>query len=371
MPGMQEKLRAWSYHLQRLGKAGTRIETVLRDVIGVYSSHPSGPLSLYARLDSFSEQMFYDLDEQRLAFRVPAMRLSAYFLPRETAPLVVAATFPPPSDPFWEKRYSQKNRNMPEHEFEVWKREILQFAREPVTAAKVKQATSVPDEITKIVLNRMAFEGHLLRVGAKSLRSNIISYVVTRVWADEPFFQRDPQQALIWLAGEYLRAFGPARVKDFQWWAGVSLTKAKAAISAVETVSIGDDYLLRSQDLNEFDSFNPPLKDRIDLLPQWDCYTMGYAPDGRQRFVTPDMQDQIYGSLGATGGNALGTVLVNGLAYGSWQSRFKGTSMIVDLNLFESPSPRLLKDIETQFMQMVSLLGAKRLLLGKNSSVTL
>jgi hypothetical protein len=363
MPDLHDKLRAWSYHRQRLGKTGSRLDEVLRDVIGVYSSHPSWPLSLYARVSSFDEKAFYKLDEERLAFRVPAMRHSAHMLPRSTAHLAMAATIPPPSDPSWEKRYSQKGRSLSRGDYETWKQAILQFVQEPVTAAQVKQGTSVPDEIAKTVLNRMAFEGDLLRVGAQSLRSNIISYVATGDWSDEVFVKTDREQALVWLVGEYLRAFGPARVKDFQWWAGVTQTGANAAISALDTVDIGDDNRVRVQDQNEFESFTAPQKDRLDLLPQWDCYTMGYAPDGRQRFVTPDRQDQIYGSLGATGGNALGTVLVNGLAHGSWSSRFKGTRMEVELNLFEKLSSVLNEELETQFNEMAALLKAKSLVL--------
>ncbi len=51
---------------------------------------------------------------------------------------------------------------------------------------------------------------------------------------------------------------------------------------------------------------------------------MGYVPDGRECFVSPDMQQQIFGKIGATGGNALGVLLVNGTDHGSWDSRFKG-----------------------------------------------
>ena len=62
---------------------------------------------------------------------------------------------------------------------------------------------------------------------------------------------------------------------------------------------------------------------------------MGYAPDGRERFVHPDNQHHIYGKLGATGGNGLGTVLINGMAHAVWTSRFKGSKMEINLNYFE------------------------------------
>ena len=88
---------------------------------------------------------------------------------------------------------------------------------------------------------------------------------------------------------------------------------------------------------------------------------MGYAPDGRERFVHPDNQHHIYGKLGATGGNGLGTVLVNGKANGSWSSRFKGTKMEVSLNLFAKVTQKERTTITNQFQSIADLLKAKNI----------
>ena len=141
----------------------------------------------------------------------------------------------------------------------------------------------------------MAFERKLLRFGAKSLRSNIISYVSTEAWNGTAFDKIDQEKAQIWLAKKYLGAFGPARIKDFQWWAGTTLTKAKAAFSEIDTVALGTDLLLLKEDLSAFESFKLKSSDSLDILPQWDNYIMGYAPDGRERFVSTEMQHHIYG----------------------------------------------------------------------------
>ena len=108
MRDLIEKVRYWSHYRQNLGKRGEDASQVIKDVIGVYSSHPTAALSLFARTHSFDEQPFLQLDENRLALRVPAMRESVYWVPRETAHLVMSATLPLPNDPYWQKRYSQK-----------------------------------------------------------------------------------------------------------------------------------------------------------------------------------------------------------------------------------------------------------------------
>ncbi len=338
---------------------------MLRAVVAVYSSHPSGPLSLFARVRSFSAQRFRKLEQDRLALRVPAMRESVYLVPTETARSAVAATLPSPDDPYWQKRYSHKGRAIPEDKYSEWREQILKLATRPLGVAELN--VCIPN--IKPVLNRMAFEGSLLRVGAEGLRSNAIRYVATRSWAPEhrlPLHRSDlNEKSLEWLAGEYLRAFGPARGEDFSWWAGVTSTKAKIAIAGHETITIGDRYLLPAGDIEEFESLKKPKKDVLDLLPPWDCYTMGYAPDGRERFVESEMQGQVYGSLGATGGNALGVVLLNGLAQGSWKSRFKGQQMLVFLNMFGKPTRRLGAQIETRFNEIATLLGARSLTVDK------
>lgn len=360
MPDIVQQ-RSWSYFRQRLGKQGTDAAQVLRDIIGVYSAHPSAPLSLAARVASFGEKDLYRLDQERIALRIPAMRLSVYMVPKETAHLVLAAVVPPASDSYWQKRYSGEGRAIPAEHYPEWTEKILRVAATPLTAAEIKQQLDLPEAIVKAVLNRIAFEGRLLRVGAPSLRSNIICYVATEAWLGTTFAPVAQEQALAWLAGEYLRSFGPARIKDFQWWAGVTATRAKAAITTLDTVDVGKGLLLPASDLPGFEKQKTLASDAVDLLPQWDSYTMGYAPDGRARFVSPDMQHHVYGKLGATGGNALGVVLVNGLAHGSWTSRFTGSRMNITLNMFEKPSATVQKMITAQFGELAALLQAKSL----------
>lgn len=360
MPDSNEKLTRWSHLRQLLGKQAKNPEQALSSIIGVYSAHPSAPLSLFARVQNFSEKAFFELDEKRLAYRVPAMRQSVYLLPKDFAHIAMAATLDAPDDPSWEKRYSQPGRKIPPEYYENWTAEVLKVATKPLNLNDIAAATSIPHDNLKTSLNRMAFERKLLRVGAKSLRSNGISYVATESWNGTPFEHIDQAKAQIRLAEKYLRAFGPARVKDFQWWAGITATQAKTAFGALETANLGEGLLLLKTDLAAYEAFKIPQNDCLDILPQWDSYIMGYAPDGRERFVSPDMQHHIYGKLGATGGNGLGTVLLNGKAIGSWTSRFKGSNMEVSLNLFDTTGEKLKNDLTEAFKNIAGLLDAKK-----------
>jgi hypothetical protein len=359
MSDLKNKTTHWSHHRQLLGKQAKNFEQILNSIIGVYSAHPTAAISLFARIQQFDEKAFYNIDENKIAYRVPSMRQSVYWLPKDDAPTIMDATLDAADSPAWEKRYSQTGRDIPPESYQDWANSILKTTTTPLTVKELKGKTIVPDDKLKFLLNRMAFERKLLRVGAKSLSSNIISYVSTEAWNGSPFEKIAEEKAQIWLAEKYLKAFGPARIKDFQWWAGITLTKAKAAFGEIETVDLGDDLLLLKEDLPAFETFKIPKEVCIDILPQWDSYMMGYAPDGRERFVSVDLQHHIYGKLGATGGNGLGTILINGKAHGSWSSRFKGTKMEVSLNIFENIGSKLKKDLNEAFNQIAVLLKAK------------
>ncbi len=322
--------------------------------MGVYSSHPSAPLSLRARARSFDAETFRRLDAERRALRLPAMRGSIHLLPRASAHLAFRAVPEPPSGLKQRLRYF----GIPEERYALLREAVLAVATEPMTARELgrelRERTGYDGSPTP-VLAGMAREGVLLRVGAEGLGSNALRYVAARSWLGGDLPHADPDGALAWLAGEYLRAFGPARVEDFRWWAGVPKGRAAAALESVETVEPEAGYLLRAEDREAFEAAEAPGPSAVDLLPKWDCYTMGYAPDGRGRFVHPEVQDRVY----TPAGDGLGVVLVGGTAAGAWEARFSGRVMRVRLGMFERSGARLKGAIEDGFGEISVLLGAR------------
>jgi hypothetical protein len=322
--------------------------------VGVYSSHPSAPLSLRARARSFDAETFRRLDAERRALRMPAMRGSIHLLPRATAHLAFRAVPEPPSGLRQRLRYF----GIPGERYAGLREAVLATATEPMTARELgrelREKTGYDGSPTP-VLSGMAREGVLLRVGAEGLSSNALRYVAARNWLGGDLPCANPDEALAWLAGEYLRAFGPAQPEDFRWWAGVPKGRAAAALETVETVEPEARYLLRAEDREAFEAAEAPARDAVDLLPKWDAYTMGYAPDGRGRFVHPEVQDRVY----TPAGDGLGVVLVGGVAAGAWEARFSGKVLEVGLDMFETPGPRLGDLLEERFGEVAAFLGAR------------
>ncbi len=296
-----EPLRAFTYERQRLGRAAPNGAAALRDVIGVYSAHPSAPLSLHARAAKFDGAAFRRLD----ALRLPAMRQSIHLLPRKTAHLAFRATPAPAAD----RAKRMRHFKVSDKRYEELRKKLLKAAAEPLTQDELREAAGAEAGAKEIkgVSAQMTRDGELVRVAAgKGLRSNELRYQAAEI-ADA-----DADEALAWLAGEYLRAFGPARVKDFTWWAGVTATRAKAALAQHETEEL-DGYLIRARDRRAFAAAKPARG--VDLIPKWDCFQMGYAPDGRDRFAHPDVVKRCYDFRG----DGRPVILVDGQAAGTWE----------------------------------------------------
>ena len=181
-----------------------------------------------------------------------------------------------------------------------------------------------------MLVRSLRAEGALVALAPSSLRSNAFAYVAVEAWLGGPLEPVDPDDALAWLAGEYLRAFGPARVADFRWWAGTTAERAQAAVGRHATVDLGAGLLLPIEDRDAFATTAPLDADTLALLPLWDMYTMGYAPDGRDRFVRPEDRARAYDGSG----NGYGLVLSGGLAVAAWGLRFVGRRMEIDLDPF-------------------------------------
>lgn len=327
---MIERLRAFTYERQRLGGAAPSAARALTDVIAVYSAHPSAPLSLQARARRMTGAQFRKLD----VLRLPAMRMSIHLLPRTTAHLAFHATPAPPAD----RRKRMKHFKFTEARYAELREQILEAATEPLTLPELREAVGAEATEFKGISAQMTRDGELLRVGADGLRSNELRYVVHEL---EP---ADADEALAWLAGEYLRAFGPVRAKDFQWWAGVTAGRARPALAAHDTEELDGGHLILASDRRAFERAEPPSG--VDLLPKWDVYTMGYAPDGRDRFADPDVVGRCYDFRG----DGRPVVLVDGQAAGTWE---RG-----EVALFEKATAKLRTAIDERLDQVRAFLDS-------------
>jgi hypothetical protein len=261
-------------------------------------------------------------------------------MPAEAAPRILAATRQPLEKLAPRLRYA----GLDWEAYAQLKRRVLELAREPMTAdalqaaLKGDTAEGAADAAVRIMtgVRAMTYEGLILRIGA-SLRTDSLRYVATEAWLGHPLEEADATESLAWLAGAYLRGYGPARIEDFVWWSGVPRKRAAEALRAVETEEIGGGLLLPADQHDAFASVAPLDPSAVALLPKWDAYTMGYAPNGRQRLVADEHLKRAYssGGGGTLPGDGLPLVMRVGQAVATWSHRFVGNRMQVTVKPFE------------------------------------
>jgi hypothetical protein len=217
-----------------------------------------------------------------------------------------------------------------EEEYDRLEHEILLATGRPATAEAIREAIRNPPEKLTSVLQAMCASGKLLRTKAKTPVSNAFSYAATRVWLGHEFPEADPAESLVWLAGGYLKGYGPASVEDF-------------AIKAHDPVDMGDGLLMWPSDVKAFGGTRS-VANRVNLLPAWDAYTMGYADRSRARFADTELIPYLYDK----GGNSTSVILIDGAVGGLWDFTLSDRTMAIRIGLFEDPMPRALEGIEAE-----------------------
>jgi hypothetical protein len=357
---------AFSYRRQRLDGSAPDARGAIAAVVGVYAANPSGPLSILARAPAATADQILALERDGMVVRGRAMRTSSFVVPAETAPLVRAATAQPVERFAWMLRAARVSAEA----FPAARSAVLAAASEPLTARELRARTDLGDVDIGTLLSYLALRGDLVSLGARSVTSSAGRYRAREAWdaqARDAWAAEAPQaraaqpaatgpgrdEARAWLAGEYLRAFGPARIQDFAWWSGVAPTSAASALAAQDTVDVGDGLLLAAGDLPAYESAPPLRYDDLALVPKWDPWTMGYPMDGRSRFVDRDVHDRIYDG----DGNAMGAILVAGRAVGAWTQRGVGGRMEAGLDPFDRWPARLRESVETRLRAAAAFLG--------------
>jgi hypothetical protein len=346
-----DRLRAWSYTRQRLGDPAATAEQALHTVVAVYATHPTAPLALWARTRSLTAARYRRIDGARKGLRIPAMRRTVFLVPRKHAARAFTAVRASPSHAL----RPLKRLGISTRDYERLAKRILSAPKQPLTMHELEDAAGIKGGELGAVLRCLRYEGRLLTLAGESLHMSPHRYVATSAWVPEGLDAGDAAAALGWLAAEYLRAYGPARIEDLSWWTGVTKRAAAKALEPHDTVDIGDGLLLLANDEPDFARVKP-LRDTVVLLPKWDAYTMGHAPDGRRRFVHPDVQPRVYTPVGVgLPGDGNPVALVNGEAVATWTYTLKDGAAVQP---FDTLSPKARRRIDEKLDAIAGLLSS-------------
>jgi hypothetical protein len=136
----------------------------------------------------------------------------------------------------------------------------------------------------------------------------------------------DREEALAELLSRYLRSRGPATIKDFTTWSGLTVADAKAGLAL-----IGDDFVCEVDGegvawWSSPDAPAAPASTGAHLIPMYDELTIAYR-QARVVFAQPPPRS----------GMLERPILVDGMTIGSWKRTLTARTVTVTATLFTEP----------------------------------
>lgn len=148
-------------------------------------------------------------------------------------------------------------------------------------------------------------------------------------------------EALAELATRYFQSHGPATVRDFAWWAGLTMAEAKQGFALIadslESLTVeGAEYWLT----REARALKQPRKNSVFLLPAFDEYTVAYT----NRSAVADDVD-----LSNLNHGLAANIIINGRIAGTWKRTLFSDKVVMAYNLLR----RLTKNEEASLARAV------------------
>lgn len=152
------------------------------------------------------------------------------------------------------------------------------------------------------------------------------TFVWLEAWApDQRRLARD--EALVEIARRYFRSHGPATLKDFAWWTGLTMADGRRALA-----ELGEEFAAETRDgvtyyWQEAD-FKLPAAPLVRLLPPFDEYLVAYKDRSASLNPPPDVQWPGFDALGSY------IVVIDGQVCGYWLPTRKPDVVQISLTAF-------------------------------------
>lgn len=179
-----------------------------------------------------------------------------------------------------------------------------------------------------LAINLLKEEGRILKLqSAKRLDSTAYVFaLVSTILPELDVFRLRSEHANVELAALYFTVEGPARIRDFAWWAGLHVTEAMRAVEALEPglvrVAIADspeEFLIGESELESFRRFRASGAPSVSLIPYRDMYLKGQR-EIVNRFVREADFDKPFSRWkGKLINDPVATIVAGGRVIGIWE----------------------------------------------------
>jgi len=312
-----------------LERAHLSAPAAIKQLAGLQGQLPNPPyIGLWSRLHAFQREELTQLLEQRQVVRTSMMRRTLHLTTAEDYVrfrLALRSLHKRDLDAHFA---NQPLSCLEQERLIAQMRAFVQEQPRTNVELRAKLAALVP-EMNEQLLYKVRISLSLIQVfpgGAWGVGGSPAYTEATR-WLGRPFVSE--AEGLRSLLLSYLRAFGPASVRDLQTWSG--LTRLQPAVDALraELVTLRDE-----QGRELFDVPDAPLPSAavpapVRFLPDFDNLVLGYQD--RQRIIAEGHRPFVFP------GNSmvLPTFLVDGFVQGVWKIERTKTGAILLIQPFE------------------------------------
>jgi uncharacterized protein YcaQ len=359
IPFTSEQIHAFRlrrHHL--LDQSAKDLVTICRDVCGVQAQIMSAAqLQLWARNHAITPAAVNDaLWKVRSLVKTSLMRQTLHLVPADEFPLYIAAHRSSRAKAVLSVMARLKITRDEADELSALILETLQAGPAPraaITAAvrpKVsKRVRAWMDRVSSIV-RLPVIEGQVCYGPGEG---NQATFILTEHWLPgQPKIYKvkiDEVKAQKELLCKYLRAYGPATLKDFAHWSLISMAEVKALRPHVDAeVAEYDGVFVLREDVKALQSASFS-QSSVHLLPYFDVYLLAHR--FKEHFLKPQFYKRVYRNQGWISP----VVLINGEIAGVWSYKLSRKAVEIDIELFARIGPRIRKQIKDRAAELAGL----------------
>jgi hypothetical protein len=279
--------------------------------------------------DITAEDVRRELYDRRTLVKTWSIRGTLHLVPADELPLWAAAVRGP--EPYWESReWLAKYDLTPKRSAALFAAIADTLRGACLTRAELAGAVGEERVLSGWgeLLNPAALQGRLC-FGPP--RGGNVTFVRPDEWIGG-WRDVDPADARREVLRRYLRAYGPAKVADFQRWSGFGPESSRAVFAELadelETVRVGRTRAsLLAGDYGDFERGARSIR----LLPQYDAYVIGFRP--REQLVPDAVKERIKQDPKGRWESVTGMapLLVDGVVTGLWRRRRTGRDVRIDV----------------------------------------
>jgi hypothetical protein len=175
--------------------------------------------------------------------------------------------------------------------------------------------------------------------------------------AASPRLSRD--EAMAELARRYFQSHGPATIRDFVWWSGLSTPDAKRALD-IWSGRLSSRPQLRSTEIDGLtyrsaagSTTASPLRRRVLLLPIYDEYLVAY----RDRVAVPHGANAMMSFRSRERFQYPHALVIDGQVAGTWRVRPAARSMSIEVVPYRRLTPRERRELNAAARRYAGFVG--------------